>query len=208
MATSPLARGVCIDPEPGTELVTNDQANLPPVVLAVGPSGAGKTTIGKFARDYLGFLWQEADIWMANGISRLRLQRPWRAFLDHADAAPLADTLRLRSKGSGANGMLLSLPSLVLLTSSHLEAAVAARMTPVVVWGRPNLCLTSFLDRERELLRGVGAPHWHHFNAECLEMYGRAEFDPHRLDTFNADGTRKDVNVLVAELHARTRATL
>jgi len=174
-------------------------------VLLVGPSGAGKTTIGAWAAEDLGLLWLEADVWNADGITRHRLRAQWNAFYENRNPRRLANTLSLRAKKNNRVGTMLTLPSPVILSPAHVEAAAEHGLTVVVAWGTLENCVEAFNIRERQHPRGIDVSHWHHFNDACLVEYAKSCYVPLRLETFNADGSRRFRSEIVRELGARRR---
>ena len=53
--------------------------------------------------------------------------------------------------------------------------------------------------------RRIGVNHWHHFNDACLAAYAKSGYARLRLETFNADGSRRSRSEIVRELGARRR---
>jgi hypothetical protein len=174
-------------------------------VLLVGPSGAGKTMIGAWAAEELGLLWFEADVWNADGITRHRLRAQWDAFYENENPRRLGNTLSLRAKKNNRAGTMLTLPSLVILSPAHVEAATEHGLTVVIAWGTMENCVDAFNIRERQHPRGIGVNHWHHFNDACLAEYAKSGYAPLRLETFNADGSRRFRSDIMRELGARRR---
>jgi hypothetical protein len=66
-------------------------------------------------------------------------------------------------------------------------------------------CVEAFNIRERQHPRGMGVNHWHHFNDACVAEYARSGYALLRLETFNADGSRRFRSEIVGELGARRR---
>jgi hypothetical protein len=174
-------------------------------VLLVGPSGAGKTTIGAWAAQDLGLLWFEADVWNADGITRHRLRAQRYAFYENRNPCRLANTLSLRAKKNNRAGTMLTLPSPVILSPAHVEAAAEHGLSVVVAWGTMENCVEAFNTRERQHPRGIGVNRWHHFNDACLAEYSKAGYARLRLETFNADGSRRSRSEIMRELGARRR---
>lgn len=168
--------------------------------LLVGPSGAGKTTIGEWAQEDLGLLWLEADVWGADGINGLRLRHQWDAFFYDGEPHRLANTLRLRAKRLRRAGAILTLSSTVLLSPAQVESARAVGLTVAVAWGAAEACLGALMAREEKLQRGIGENHWRQYNRECLWEYGRSVYADIRLETFNHNGSRRARTGIMADL--------
>jgi hypothetical protein len=174
-------------------------------VLLVGPSGAGKKTIGAWAAEDLGLLWLEADAWRAGGIVRARLLPQWRAFYENRNPRRLANTLGLRATKNDRAGTILTLSSLVILSPAHVAAAAEHGLTVVVAWGTIENCVEAFNSRERQNPRGIGIDHWHRCNDASFAEYARSGYGPLRLETFNRDGSRRVRAEIMRELDARWR---
>lgn len=172
------------------------------LILLVGPSGVGKSTIAGILCPALDLVHLDADVDRAFRL--LGLREAWPQFRKGRNAAPLAETLRLRACGEGQAGTLLSLPSTrkSLLDPDHVRIARAAGIRTVVLWGAEALCKRARRLRDAELGISWQEARYDEWNAPTFELYGRPEYDPIRIEVFEPDGTRRSPTQIVADIRS------
>lgn len=174
-----------------------------PVLLVLGLSGAGKSTMGRLVHENLGFLHLELDVYPSGAdIDRGNLRQEWDEFYLRNLPGPLAAALRRRARSAGAKGVIATFPSSVVFSEIQLGAADAEAMAVLVLYGTVAECLEAYLERETRLQRGLDTAHWHRHNAEAHARFSLPAYAQRRVAAFSA-GTRKSFTSLLAEIKSR-----
>jgi adenylate kinase family enzyme len=180
-----------------------DVTNGPPVLFVLGPSGAGKTTLGQFIAEDLDFLWIEIDAWLAPDpidIEELRIE--WDRFLNTGQAAELATALRMKASSKKASGIVLTFPSMVVFYPTHFMGLERTGINVVVLYGSQQDCLAAFLRRERILNRNLTEDYWKRHNTESHRFFSEPSYAPYRLMAFQ-DGEPRSRAELMAAVRER-----
>jgi hypothetical protein len=178
-----------------------------PLWLVFGPSGTGKSSFGDYLAKERDWLHLEVDQFHSpretapDGMDVHDLRRPWDAFYEACDPAPLAAELARRTAAQGKAGCVLTFPSGVLLSTRHFERAPAP-MRMIIFFGTSGECLAGFLEREAAIGRNLGFSFWRTFNMLGYLAMGLPEFAPWRIDVFRA-GKRRPHAELLEEIAAR-----
>lgn len=174
-----------------------------PILFVLGPSGSGKSTLASWVRNDLSFLHLEIDRFPeGNGIDLEHLRKEWDAFWNGADPQPLAAALNDRALDTRARGVILSFPSGVVPTSSHITSAAQVGIQMLILYGTGAECLEAFLQREQASGRGLKADHWIRYNALAYAAFSLPSFAAHRLMMFE-NGRFRTRTALVAEVRER-----
>src|SRR6185436_16255674 len=107
-----------------------------PVIMILGPSGVGKSTVGQWLGVDLGLLHLEADLdpKEGNGIDVANIRPEWNRFYFSREAGPIVETLRSRSSQAGRRGTVLTLPGNVELQAPTIIAAEDLGATVLVLF--------------------------------------------------------------------------
>lgn len=170
------------------------------VVFLLGLSAAGKTTLGGWVREDMGFLWLEMD--RVDGFGAEGLREEWNMFCKDCQAGRLASAVRTRALGSPASGAILTFDSTTIFPSSHLVALEDAGIQVLVLYGDRSDCLASFIGREKDSGRGLPESWWEAHNANAMQQFGAPDYDRYRMMAFN-DGRHRERGELVAEVRRR-----
>jgi hypothetical protein len=176
-----------------------------PVVVLLGPSGAGKTAVAEALRDARGWWWIEADKFPEDGIHLARLDEPWAALFE-GNPLPLRNALRCRANAKGCPGAVLSVTSMVTLRADDLKKAAACGLHVLVLFGGMAECMLAVVKREALLNRGVDEAHWRQHNKPFYPYFEAPEIEPFRIVTFTTNGEHRSLSELVEEVVARTTA--
>lgn len=168
------------------------------ILFLGGPSGAGKS---HFAENYLaphGWLHIEIDAPPSgSGIDGANLREEWDAFYLRHDAVPLRNEL-LRRIGS-APAVVVSLPSFIVFSAQHLEAA-ACQFSVAYLFGPHAFCRREFLAREAQLNRGLGVEHWNQFAPAAYAIVTDPANHDLLIPAFTPDGSRRALEEMYADL--------
>ena len=155
-----------------------------PILFVLGPSGAGKTTLGQWLAEDLHFLWIEIDQWMTDGIDRANLRPEWNEFWDRCQNGAIASTLRARVLNDGARGAVLTFPSLVVFSVQQFAVLEQAGIRVLVLYGSEEDCLAAFLKREKESGRNLSDEHWRKNNCDTNKLLADSSYAPYRVTVF------------------------
>lgn len=184
---------------PYTCLLSAMSSTSPQLFLLMGPSGVGKSTIADSLARSFGFLCIEFDQWQIDGVDATGLRSQWNALYCDKRPAPLAKELARRAVAQRLNGVVVSLPALVVLPVELIEDALAVGISTVVLYGADTECLNSFLRREQESGRNLDATHWNSNNRQWYSDDGFVQHAPYTVLAF-AGGAHRAIGDLVSEV--------
>ena len=162
---------------------------MPKILLLGGPSGSGKSTFASQCLTAHDWIHLEADRWPdADGIDHHGIRTEWDDFFDHHHPNPLHDVLAQR--GVGHTGLVLSLPSRVVLSAQHLNVALGL-LSVAYLYAHPAFCLQAFLQSPKALQHGLGADHWNANNFATFGALSRSENHALLIYSFTAGGDRR-----------------
>lgn len=171
-----------------------------PIAFLLGLSAAGKSTLGGWVAEDMGFIWLEMD--RVNGFEAEGLRAEWDVFCKTCQAENLASAVRARVLGACASGAIITFDSTTVFPASHLAALEQAGIQVLVLYGDRNDCLASFIDRERESGRGLPGGWWDVHNADAILHFGAPDYERYRMRAFH-DGRHRERDELVAEVRHR-----
>jgi gluconate kinase len=172
-----------------------------PILFVLGPSGAGKTTLGQSLTTELGMLHIDFDQWPENGVDREGLRPEWEKFLA-GNLQSLADAIRKRMRAGTHCGAVVTCPSKLVLPRDLFAAAEPLGYRFIILYGTGAECLEGFLRGEHVARHGLSEDHWIDNNAWSYAVFSRSEFDDYRIAAFDTAGFRPRLEVL-AEIEQR-----
>jgi hypothetical protein len=114
-----------------------------PVILAVGPSGVGKSYISGVLKQARGF-----DYWKIYKFAENKLPSAWDGRRELIDIPTLIAAARTRMAATAAPGIVVSLAPESVLELRQLFEARALGATPLVLWGTPDQCVRGTCQQE------------------------------------------------------------
>src|SRR6266571_5994139 len=124
-----------------------------PVLVILGPSGSGKSSLGEWLQQDYGY-WHleidQRDVPELERIRAVRLASEWETFLHRGDPVPLGTTLRTWTTDRGFAGVVLSFSSLRCLSVIQIESLRTHGIHAVILYGTIEDCIGAFLYRERQ----------------------------------------------------------
>lgn len=182
------------------------------IVFLLGPSGAGKTTLGDALVQH-SMLHANFDRPDCVGVDRECLRTEWNAFLDDRNPLPLAEAIRSRVQAAGRRGAVVTCPSGIVpstvagargveLPREYLTRMAVVGLCTVILHGSRVDCIASFLRRESAAQSGRGPDWWDANNAYWHRTFQPAEFSGDVLPAFT-NGRHRPVAELVAEIRTR-----
>lgn len=178
-----------------------------PIVFLLGPSGAGKSTLASWLAEDSALLHLEIDAFPNDGIDAAGLRAEWDSFWSNASASALVIAIQTRVAAAGTPGAVLSFPSTLVLSLTHLNVLRNAGVTSLVLYGSAAGCLDAFLEQDAKVRRVNGDPveHWLANNQHAYFTFSRPEYAPFRVAVFR-NGGRVPREDLVAEVQRRAAA--
>ncbi len=174
---------------------------LEPLIFIFGPSGVGKSTLGNWLAEDLGFLHLEVDCHPQDGIDLAGIRNEWEEFCSKLDGQPLCRLLRERIRSAELRAMVVSFPSTVCFNKVFMEVLRNNKVTPLILLGSKQNCIDSFLRREASTGRGLDIEHWLRYNSN-YDNFASDDLSEFRLWTFE-NHRRISRNKLIAEVRKR-----
>jgi adenylate kinase family enzyme len=175
--------------------------------FVLGPSGAGRSTFCEWLGSKTEWRHYEIDCWGVDGIDLHELRAEWDLFLNAGKIHPLAGEIGRRVAEARKEHAVLSFPSQLVLRSVRLRAAAEAGIRVVYLYGSPQDCLNSFLEREGMNGRNLTAEHWKRFNVCLYQEISKPEYAKHIVSAFANGGVRKTCAEIFAEMNISREAT-
>ncbi len=173
-----------------------------PVLLLLGPSGVGKSTVGRWIAEDLRFRHIELDLWPKDGIDAANLRAEWEAFWSRADAGQFDAGVRAQISSENAAGAVLTFPSLVVFSAEQIAASERSAMNIIALYGTEADCLGAFLRLYQHSGRRLDRHHWLQNNAASHNQLGDACYSALRLRAFQG-GQFRERAIIMAEVRRR-----
>jgi hypothetical protein len=161
---------------------------LYPIILVLGPSGVGKSTVSRWIKKEFQFL--HLDIDKPRGFARNGLPADWDECISRIDFARLATFVLQRVDSKKRAGAVLSFPTEHVLTREQIDAASGVGITTVVLWGTEERCIQARSERSRKKGIAFGLARYRRKNGPSFETYKRSEYDDFKFEAFRPDGSR------------------
>jgi hypothetical protein len=180
-----------------------------PILLILGPSGAGKTTLGDYLATQHRMLHLNFDRRETNGVDAAGLRPEWDAFLDGRRPRPVVDEIRRRVRAAGRTGAAVTCPSGIMpsadpaaprwfLPKQYVGELEAVGLYCVVLYGTRQRCLAAFLGRDE----GQSEQHWNLNNSWWHTPTSGRDFGEYVLPAFRG-GRRTALPEMFEDLRRR-----
>ena len=172
---------------------------MKPILFIFGPSGVGKSHVSR-RLEKNGFLYVHIDTdrpgrsFAANG-----LPKGWDDDFRHVDVAHLVGVLRNQLDDKHA-GMVVSFPTVDVLTPEMLGQASELGVTPIVLSGTKEHCMQAAEARIRRKGKPFNRSRYERLNDPTFLAYGGREYDAFKIEAFREDGSRFPDEQLVANI--------
>jgi energy-coupling factor transporter ATP-binding protein EcfA2 len=166
------------------------------ILLVLGPSGAGKTTLGN-ALAAAGMLHLDFDQYPKNGVDEEGLRAEWNAFFLSGQPQLLSDSVRNRAQTTNCQAAVITCPGSVYLCPDFMRSVEPHGYRFAILFGPRDACLAAFLSGPHAHL---GASHWELHNAR-YDYFARPEFEEYRVSAFDGPN-RRPIHEIVSEMQA------
>ncbi len=173
------------------------------VLLVLGPSGVGKSTLGDWLAEDLDLVRLELDPW-PEPVWRSDVASAREALLSRGDAGPLVALLTRLAGEAGRAGGVATLCGGAVLPLRRLLRLRRLGAQAVVLYASERECLSSFLAREAVNGRGLDEAYWRRHRDPSFAAHGSMRYLPWRLLAFDR-GARRSRADLVAVVARRLR---
>ena len=127
-----------------------------PILIILGPSGAGKTSLDKYLQEELNLLHFDFDVMERDDVIKdLGLRDEWNEFFTDHKSKRFAAKIRKRFWAESYKGASITCPGKVLLPIEYLLKLAPLGIRCVILFGTGAQCLNSFLEREKTNGRGL-----------------------------------------------------
>lgn len=179
--------------------------NTKNIWFILGPSGAGKTSLGEYLASQHHWLHMDLDQLhnpKGDGIDKLKLRKEWDQFYFNLESGPLVSAIRKKNMLRRYSGIIMSFPSDYVLSPNHISA-INEGVKIFYLYGNRRICLSAFLERERLTGRRLGEEHWWHHNRSMYEALDSPDLCPWIVWAFHEnDNTRKSHEMLYRQMAA------
>lgn len=174
------------------------------ILFVLGPSGAGKTSLGQHLDKNYGWLHLEVDLPDRDGIDAHGLRGQWDPFWESFSPDSLAREIRQRTASDGKRGCVVSFSSLLVLSPKHICAAEKVLIKTIYLYGTAAHCIDSFLQREQVSGRCLSLDHWLYYNKEHYMEMSRPEYAPYRIPVFDGRGSRRPYEEVLDDIQKQS----
>ena len=129
------------------------------IIFVLGPAGVGKSELSSALAQKLGYEFYEIDQHPVSGVDVCGFRPEWDEYLRSGRPDELLALLRSKAHAAGKKGIILSFPSMLILTAVVLRV-LEGTVRVVYLTGSEGQCLDAFREREKQSGRGLTALHW------------------------------------------------
>ena len=147
------------------------ESDSPIVLFLLGPSGVGKSSLGKYLSTK-NWLHIEIDRYPeGDGIDLNNLRTEWEEYYLKSLPGALHSELKLRTISASASGCILTVPNGLVIGRALVELSQEVGISVRYLYGPAADCISTFLQREISSGRGLTAEHWVRYNRDpYIEM--------------------------------------
>lgn len=126
------------------------------IVLVLGYSGVGKSTLGRYSQEEKGWMHVELDLASQGKVAIPGFQPP----KDWLFSEEYFDRIREAAKTYGRQGAFITFPSDRVVNHDVGNKLFRTGVSTVYLMAPPRFCLQQFLKRERKMQRHLTEDHW------------------------------------------------
>ena len=178
-----------------------------PIILLMGPSASGKTTLADLVSSEFNYLHIDFDLWGGDTEEIQPFKKAWEIFKNDHTISELQTVVKETVAAENKAGAILSFPSDDMVVERRLiEIATEAGVCPVYLYAPAEKCLETFIAREKVNGRGLPVEHWQKCNAHIYKTDYLTQFhQPYVLSAYTPEpeSIRKTKTALLSELMSR-----
>lgn len=168
------------------------------ICFLFGLSATGKTHFARYIAARNDWIHIEIDqaYGKIKGLELYGFQDEWNDFITTGDLRSLIKKIYAKMVTEQKSGAILTFPSGRFLDLKQIEN-LNKSATVLYFTGDPELCINSFLEREKKIGRNLPVSYWHDHNTQLLKYMSSHGMDKWTIDVFNENGKRKTENELL-----------
>lgn len=161
---------------------------IPKMLIILGPSGVGKSSLGNYLAQTHGWLHLEID--QIHGLDVHQLQQEWKLFYQQKNTLHLIRILHQKVTSANKTNCVLTFPSGLVLSLEHIKECVPS-IQVCYLYGSAAHCINAFLRREHETNRNLDVNYWIQNNRDSYTKMNSPSFEPYRVHVFTHEGRHR-----------------
>ena len=165
----------------------------PPIILLMGPSGVGKTTLAEWVAEDNNFVHLDFDCGESGTDTVLSLREEWKQYKMHGEVDRFRVCVEQVIEQTNYLGAILSFSSHDMLVNiGRMQEAKKRAVHPIFLMADETFCKEAFTHREVISGRRLPIEHWQKYNAHIYEEgYITSAHDIYTIQACDNYGNRK-----------------
>lgn len=178
-----------------------DMESEKPIILILGPSAVGKSCILDDFKKYCSFLSFHIDTSKDRSFEANGFPPDWDQDYKLLDFEKIECKVnKMLNKYAGA---VISFPTSYVLSLEELAKASEYGISPIILWSTKEQCIEACKERRRKKSIPFDLRDYEKKNDPTFETYSRAEYAKFRVEAFKPDGSRFQIDKLLAQIMKR-----